>query len=78
MMFARRCDICDTATMLFEWVEPRGTWMVCRRCLLQLRANDRQWAMKAERLTITEGCELRLLFYWWLRLAGRLTEYPSC
>lgn len=59
------CDACHNPTNKLWWF--RG-FHICQRCKIVIEGK------LPERITIPEGCEMRLLFYWWLRLTGRISE----
>lgn len=62
------CDSCRNPSSTLQTV---GGLLLCRHCYCQVVGELEQ------RRTIPEGCEMRFLFYWWLRLTGRISEF-SC
>lgn len=68
---AGRCESCgEYLPPLFILRKGDERHELCRRCYLVLREHP---PSVTDRLPIPEGCALRFLFFWWLRLKGRIS-----
>jgi len=59
------CDGCRNAANVLWWF--RG-YHLCRHCRAIIEGEI------PDRLTIPAGCEMRLMWMWWMRLTGRISE----
>lgn len=60
-----RCDSCHNASNKLWWF--RG-FHICCQCKRIIEGD------LPKRLTIPAGCEMRLMWMWWMRLTGRISD----